>query len=162
MKILITIAFSVILISGKAQIVAPPTQQPQTYTIGKVIDKEKLIVEFYYFLNQSNMADTKEMKYDTTYAIRYQNAKYPQDVRFTTLEFSGTSKNVDSLYKIFESAFSDENKNNPNYSVSFKFNDDEAQITTYKNDSVYFCKLTTENSYFYLTETQVKKLFSIN
>jgi hypothetical protein len=146
---------------AKAQeFAASPTSQ-KTTTVGNIIRDRQLVAEFYYYFeHQSIEVESETLKYDTTYAIRFKNYKYPDQNNFMTVEFNQTRGKADSIYDALKIMFKDENKDNASYSVTFILNyGDTLQIRPYKNDNLYFCELDAKDAYIRLTEIEVDKLF---
>lgn len=157
MLIIILLLFPFI---SKAQEIAAPTPVPKTTMVGSVMRDEKLVAEVYYFEKESKEKSSIALKYDTTFALRFKNYKNSSIDYFPTIEFNQKNGKEDSIYNALKSTFTNRNKNNPGYSVTFILNyGDIIQIKPYKNHNLYFCELAFKNYYIRLTETEVDNLF---
>jgi hypothetical protein len=156
----IIIAMLVPFIS-KAQDFSAPRSAPKTTIVGNVVRDGKLVAEvYYYFEEKSKEVKSIALKYDTTFAIRFKNYKNTDQDYFPTVEFNQTGGKADSIYNGLKTTFTNKNKDNPNYSITFILNyGDRIELKPYKTDNLYFCELDFKDYYIRLTETEVDNLF---
>lgn len=95
---------------------------------------------------------------DTMYILTFKDAKYERIVARKSVVFKETGGVKDQLYTVFKSVFSDENKSNKQFTVTFKLGDEEVIVKRYSGLGAaltFFAK----SGYVHLTENQVDKLF---
>lgn len=148
MKRLLLIAVVFIGLNSFAQI-SEPVKSKQSVTVGKLKSGPYLIAELSY----------KGYEDDTTYLLMYRNQQYKQIDSYETITFSGMDSTVDKFYILLKSAFSEENRNNKEYSVAFKLGEKMATVSTYKSMGIHGVMFFTHEGYFILNEKQIDKLF---
>ncbi|HEU0136754.1 MAG TPA: hypothetical protein VFQ50_05645 [Flavobacterium sp.] len=92
---------------------------------------------------------------EKTFTLKYrQNGSKPEQ----SIVFNGTDATINSLYDIFKSFFTAENKANINYMRTFTLGDKEVVCKAFKNVTP-LVQVSTEDGTFYINESQVDKLF---
>jgi hypothetical protein len=92
---------------------------------------------------------------DKTYTLKYrQNGSKPEQ----SVVFKGTEATLTSLYDIFKTFFTKENIANENYTRTFTLGDKQLVCKTYKNVTPAV-QVKTEDGMFFISESQVGKLF---
>lgn len=94
---------------------------------------------------------------DTTIRLDYYNQKYPtlKDLKF--IYFKGGAKEVNDLYSIMLSFYSEENKDNKEMRVDFKLGKTDVSISRVKS----LLMVWTEEGYFTLNKSNVNSLFTV-
>lgn len=152
MKYLLTIAIICLLPTlTKSQIGTPKKSLPTT-TVGKIAPLGSFIAELSYQFDGT----------DTTYTLRFQNAKYTRITAIESVSFNSEGNAIDGLYQAFKTVFKDENKNNKDYLIHFTIGKDVAAISTYKNMGITQAMFLVKEAHFALTEKQIDKLFDKN
>jgi hypothetical protein len=134
-----------------AQIGTPQKATP-SIIIGKIAPLGSFTAELSY-----QVAET-----DTTYTLRFRNAKYTQITSTESVLFDSDGNAVDGLYKAFKSVFTEENRNNKDYLIHFTIGKDVVAISTYKNMGITQAMFLVKDAHFSITEKQVDKLFGKN
>ena len=145
MKSILTSLLLLTSLLSLSQIEVKETKAPVTVTIGryKYSDFNKGALE--YFINDN----------DTSIAITYYNQKYPtlKDQKFVL--FKGGAKDVNQLYTIFSSFYSEENKAKESYQLEFKLGKTDVTLTKRKK----LIDFSTKEGYFVINQDNVETMF---
>lgn len=152
MKYLLTALITISLChEGTGQISVPQKSQP-AITVGKIAPLGSFTAELSYQVDGT----------DTTYTLRFRNAKYTQIISTESVLFDSDGNAIGGLYNAFKSVFSEENRNNKDYLIHFTMGKDVVAISTYKNMGITQAMFLVKDAHFAITEKQVDKLFGKN
>jgi hypothetical protein len=149
--LLTTLILSLLSNYSNGQISVPKEAQPTTL-VGKIAPMGGFVAELSYLKNEA----------DTTYFLRFRNAKYTHITSIESVAFSGVDNTVTELYKVFKSAFTDENKSKKDFLVQFTLGKNEVAISNTKSLGITSAMFTYKDAFFTLTEKQIDKLFGKN
>ena len=147
-KIFCIIAFTILAFTSFGQLTGVKKESPSV-TIGEVKSMGSLVARLEYSVIHS----------DTIYSIFYRNRKYQQIIDIKYISFKGGQKTLDQLEEIFLSVFSDENRKNKEYKMSFKLGDQQVIISNETTMGIVGAQFFTEEGYFSLNKKMVNKLF---
>ena len=154
MKKLILIAFALIVsIPSFAQIQVIDVNKSSSVTVGKLKSGFAFIADLEYKLDDK----------DTVYTLSFQNNRYQQIVAIESINFSSDGNALDGFYSICKSVFSEENKKNKDYSVTFTLGNQTIMVINSRMMGIPYVRILVGNSFtFPLLESQIDKLFGKN
>lgn len=155
MKYLLTVLIISMLCNYSNAQIGTPVKSTPSIVVGKIAPLGTFIAELSY---RQNEVDEK----DTTYTLRFRNQKYTRIDSYESVEFSGIGNAVEDLYKAFKSVFTEENKSNKEYSITFTMGKDVVMISNYKVMGITSALFLVKGAHVSLTEKQVDKLFGKN
>jgi hypothetical protein len=154
MKKILVVAIALIAsLPSFAQIQVIDVNKSSSVTVGKLKSGLAFIADLEYKLDDK----------DTLYTLSFQNNRYQQIVAIESIHFNADGNALDGFYSICKSVFSEENKKNKDYSVTFKLGNQTIMVVNSRMMGTTYVRIFVGNAYTLpLLESQIDKLFGKN
>jgi hypothetical protein len=152
-KILVVAIALIVSFSSFAQIQVIDVNKSSSVTVGKLKSGLAFVADLEYKLDDK----------DTLYTLSFQNNRFQQIVAIESIHFNADGNTLYGFYSICKSVFSEENKKNKDYSVTFKLGNQTIMVVNSRMMGTTYLRIFAGNAYTLpLLESQIDKLFGKN
>jgi len=151
MKKILVVAIALIAsLNSFSQVQVINVDKNESVTVGKLKSGLSFVADLEYKVDEK----------DTTFTLSFQDNRFTHITSIKSVSFNSDGDALNSVYSIFKSVFTEDNKKNKDYNVTFKLGQETVMVANSRMMGITYARLFVNNSYSLpLLESQVDKLF---